>query len=203
MRLKHLLYRNIKSLIAVLLSVVAMGINSVHANNPIEDIIDSHGHSNHFNIAKGKGTYLLSGIFEIDFRFLGVKKSNGKAFGIFKQSLIFQDLPVSFTSKVTCLAFDEANGRVWFGGVILKNESEHPSFTTDIHQPGRDVWFRVLDTGKGSEEPDRSTFLGFEGAGGIITSEEYCDAQIWPGPPDDEENARTHPVIEGRILTYP
>jgi hypothetical protein len=35
------------------------------------------------------------------------------------------------------------------------------------------VWFRVLDTGQSSAEPDRSTFLGFEQPlPGIVTSEE-------------------------------
>jgi hypothetical protein len=45
---------------------------------------------------------------------------------------------------------------------------------------------------------DRTTFMGFEGGGGIITSEEYCDLQIWP-----DENARTSPVTQGDIQVRP
>ena len=80
---------------------------------------------------------------------------------------------------------------------MTENNSEHPDFTVDITQPGRDVWFRVLDTGD-SGEPDRLTFLGFEGGGGIITSAEYCEAAIWP-----DGDARTHPVTSGGITVTP
>jgi hypothetical protein len=57
---------------------------------------------------------------------------------------------------------------------------------------GKDAWFRVLDS-EGAE-PDRSTFLGFERGGGITTSAEYCEKQIWP-----EDNARTWPVEQGGL----
>ena len=147
--------------------------------------------------AKGSGTYLLttSGGSELPIQFaFHVEQDDDEAEGRFRQKLEFQGLPVEFHGRVTCLAVDSINGRVWVGGVVTQNLSVHPAFTTEIHEPGKDVWFRVLDTGKHSQEPDRSTFLGFEGAGGIITSAEYCDAQIWP--PD---NDRTHPVIRGRI----
>jgi hypothetical protein len=56
------------------------------------------------------------------------------------------------------------------------------------------VWFRVLDGGEGHGAIDRTTFLGFEGGGGTITSAEYCAARIWP-----VANARTHAVIQGNI----
>lgn len=147
--------------------------------------------------AKGSGTYLLTtgGGTEIPIEFaFHVKQDDDEAEGRFRQKLELQDLPVEFHGKVTCLAVDPANGRVWVGGVVTRNLSVHPAFTTEIHEPGKDVWFRVLDTGKHSQDPDRSTFLGFEGAGGIITSAEYCDAQIWP-----DDNDRTHPVIRGKI----
>ena len=67
-------------------------------------------------------------------------------------------------------------------------------YSTERTQPGRDVWFRVLDSGEGQSEPDRTTFLGFEGDADIITSQEYCDLAIWP-----DDNARTSPVTEGNI----
>jgi hypothetical protein len=51
----------------------------------------------------------------------------------------------------------------------------------------------VPDLGDNETEPDRSTFLGFEGV--IVTSEEYCQLQIWP-----DDNARTWPVNKGNIV---
>lgn len=145
----------------------------------------------------GAGKYLLTTgggtELEIKFSFHG-KQKNGEAKGRFRQSLVFGGLPIEFHGEVTCLSVDPANGRMWVGGIVTKNDSVHPGFTTEIHEPGKDVWFRVLDTGKHSAEADRSTFLGFEGGGGIITSEEYCEAQIWP-----DGNERTHPVTHGQI----
>lgn len=101
---------------------------------------------------------------------------------------------IEFFGDVTCLAVDGAEGRAWIGGVITVNNSEHPSWMTEIHEPGKDIWFRVLDNGEDASEPDRSTFVGFEGGGGIITSQEYCEAQIWP-----DGNARTVPQSSGDI----
>ncbi len=149
--------------------------------------------------AKGHGVYQIAGSIDIDFKLNAKMKVNDSAKGNFRHTLVFQGLLIDFLGDVTCLTVDAANGRAWIGGIVTENNSDHPSFTTEIHQPGKDVWFRVLDTGTGSSEPDRSTFLGFEGAAGIITSEEYCELAIWPGPPDDEPNARTNPVIQGKI----
>jgi hypothetical protein len=142
----------------------------------------------------GHGTYLLSGVLEIDFNWNVFMGADGRATGTFHQSLLLDDLLISFDGKLTCLAVDPENHRAWVGGVVTQNDSEHPDFLTDITEPGDDVWFRVLD------EPgnDRSTFLGFEGAADIITSEEYCEARIWP-----DNNDRTHPVIEGSIAVRP
>ena len=144
----------------------------------------------------GFGKYVLTtGGTDIEVKYaMYARQGRYRVGGRFRQSLEFQGLPIEFHGKVTCLAVDPDNGRVWVGGVVTRNLSVHPGFTTEIHEPGKDVWFRVLDTGKRSPEPDRSTFLGFEGGGGIITSEEYCEAQIWP-----DDNERTWPVIKGRI----
>ena len=89
--------------------------------------------------------------------------------------------------------------------MITQNLSTQPDFRDDeINQVGRDIWFRVVDYGEGANaaEPDRTTFVGFEGGGGIITSQEYCDAQIWPGPPGEVEDARTNAVVAGNIQVH-
>lgn len=148
--------------------------------------------------AKGHGSYPIAGT-SADFDFDASQQRGRPARGTFRQTLVFQGLLIDFISEVTCMAVDADLGRAWIGGVVVENNSENPNFTGEIHQPGRDVWFRVLDTGSGADEADRTTFLGFEGAGGIITSEEYCQARIWPGPPDDVPNARTNPLSAGKI----
>ncbi len=95
---------------------------------------------------------------------------------------------------VTCLALDVALGRAWIGGVVTENNSTNELFATDPkRQVGRDVWFRVEDNGNGgSGTLDRSTQLGFEGSGGIITSKQYCEARPWLAAP-------AHPVTTGNI----
>lgn len=147
--------------------------------------------------AQGAGNYGIAGTTAA-FEFKA-KQKRRKAKGSFRQTLVFQGLLIDFIGDVTCMAVDADLGRAWIGAVVTENNSDHPNFIEDIHQPGRDVWFRVLDTGPDAAEPDRTTFLGFEGAGGIITSAEYCAAKIWPGPPDDEPNARTNALIDGDI----
>ena len=149
--------------------------------------------------ATGGGQYLFAGIGDIKFSLSTVQDGNGNASGRFRQSLVLGGLLIDFKGRVTCLAVDSENGRAWIGGVVTHNFSEHPAFQTDINEPGDDVWFRVLDSGEGSgADPDRTTFLGFEGGGGIITSEEYCEAQIWP-----DDNARTNAVTQGNIQVRP
>jgi hypothetical protein len=105
-------------------------------------------------------------------------------------------LAVDFVGQATCLAVDGPNARAWIAGVITENNSTHPSFTGAVHQVGKDIWFRTVDYGEGSGAPqvDRTTFVGFEGSAGIITSAEYCATRPWP---DNDE--RTGPLLEGNI----
>jgi hypothetical protein len=114
-------------------------------------------------------------------------------------------LTVHFVGRATCAAIDPVTGRGWVGGVVTRNKSTHPGFTTPIHQVGRDVWFRVVDYGTGGvPQADRSSFFGFEGAAGILTSTAYCQARIWPGPPTDPVDARTNPLSVGdlKVLAF-
>jgi hypothetical protein len=115
----------------------------------------------------------------------GVGLANGTASGAFHHKVSFaaEGTTSEFFGRVTCLAFDAANGRAWIGGKITLNRSTEPTFQGAIHQPGQDIWFRVLDTGRGSADPDRTTFVGFKGGAGIETSEQYCAMQIWPANP--------------------
>ncbi len=146
-------------------------------------------------VAAGGGIYDLVGVFPINFHFSAVVTPSGQVNGSFRQIADVGTDHVDISGRVTCLAVDAANGRAWIGAVVTENNSNPESGLQEAnHQPGRDVWFRVLDTGPGSSDPDRTTFLGFEGGGGIITSAEYCEAQIWP-----DGNARTHPVSSGGI----
>lgn len=146
----------------------------------------------------GGGIYQIGGFLDLKFSVNAIQRAEGMDGGNFRHETTFQDQLVSFSGTVTCVEVDSENGRAWIGGVITQNRSEHPAFTGDIHQPGKDIWFRVLDSGEGQAEPDRSTFTGFEGGAGIITSEEYCELKVWP-----EDNARTSPVINGNIHIRP
>lgn len=122
--------------------------------------------------------------------------ADGSGIGQFHYSVVFQDELVEFYGEVTCVTFDAENNRAWVGGVITQNNSTHPFWMQDINDVGRDIWFRAVDYGEGANAPqvDRNTFVGFEGNAGIITSEQYCDLQIWP-----EGDARTNPVTQGNI----
>jgi hypothetical protein len=144
--------------------------------------------------ASGSGSYSINGLI-VDFSFAAEIEENGKGDGEFR---VFADegdgLTVDFEGKVTCLAIDPVNRRAWIGGRVKANASTDPDLQTKIHRPGHDIWFRVLDDPAG----DRSTFVGFEGAAGFITSEDYCAGQPWPAA-----NARTWPVVAGGLAITP
>lgn len=183
----------------VLLTTLAIAGTANAADDPIAALQAKDGQRGVVASTTGGGHYLISGSLDVSFSFSAKQKSDGSANGHFRQSVVLSDQLIEFHGRVTCVAVDSVNQRAWVGGVVTANNSEHPSFTTEIHQPGKDVWFRVLDSGEGNgAEPDRSTFLGFEGGGGIITSQEYCDAMIWP-----DDNERTSPVTQGNIQVRP
>jgi hypothetical protein len=144
----------------------------------------------------GSGIYRLQNAFDVKFAFAAHVKRNGRASGTFRQRLEAEGLVIDFTGRVTCLVFDAANKRAWVGGVITRNRSTDPAFTGAIFQPGHDVWFRVVDYGRGrrATQPDRTTFLGFENNPTIFTSEQYCREKPWPA-----DDARTWPVTKGGI----
>jgi len=148
--------------------------------------------------ATGGGGYALLGTLPASFSFNAIAHANGSATGRFFHSVEFQGQLVEFDGRVTCLAVDAQNHRAWIGGVVTKNNSEHPAFLTERHEVGDDIWFRVLDNGEGANAlPDRSTFVGFEGDAGFITSEAYCDGQPWPDNDD-----RTWPLNFGNLQVH-
>lgn len=138
----------------------------------------------------GSGQYDLNGLI-VTFSFDAEVEKNGKGAGEFT---VYADegggLIVDFDAKVTCLSIDPINHRAWIGGKIKDNRSTDPDLLTEIQKNGRDIWFRVLDDPAG----DRSTFVGFAGSAGFITSADYCAGQPWPAA-----NARTWPVVSGGI----
>ena len=144
------------------------------------------------NTAYGGGHYLVGGSLDVQFAFSAVLYADGHVAGSFHDRTNDGLGLVDFDADVTCLAFDSALGRAWIGGVITANRSTSPDFTDAVHQPGHDIWFRVLDSGAEADQQDRRTFVGFEGI--IPSSAAYCALQPWP--PD---NARTWPVTSGNI----
>jgi hypothetical protein len=149
--------------------------------------------------SSGGGHYFLQSAFDVQFAYTAKQFANGTAQGTFHESLIVDGETVAFRGDVICMALDPVNQRAWIGAVITENTSTHPDFQEWFHQPGEDVWFRVVDYGEGSDAlPDRKTFMGFENTPGIPTSEVYCQLQIWPA-----DDARTWPVTEGNIQVKP
>ncbi|HET6604836.1 MAG TPA: hypothetical protein VFG21_11640 [Xanthomonadaceae bacterium] len=179
-------------------SVLAAALAASAAANPITELQANDGGSRVVASSTGGGHFLVGGALDVTFAFSANQHADGGASGHSRHTVELQGLAVDFSSQVICVSVDAAAGRAWIGAVITENRSEHPAFTGERNQPGRDLWFRVLDSGEGQAEPDRSTFVGFEGDAGIITSEEYCDVQPWP-----DDNARTSPVTQGNIQTRP
>lgn len=145
--------------------------------------------------AEGVGHYDILGL-DVEFSFEAERHGRGdRAKGEFRvRADEGSGLFVDFLGKVTCLAVDPVNHRAWIGGIVIRNRSTDPDLLTKIHRPGRDIWFRVLDMG----DADRSTFVGFEGAAGFLTSADYCAGRPWP-----DDNARTWPVTIGGITVRP
>ena len=149
--------------------------------------------------SSGGGHYFLQNAFDVQFAYTAKQHANGRVQGEFHESLVVAGETVAFRGDVTCMAVDPVNHRAWIGAVITENTSTHPDFQQWYHQPGEDVWFRVVDYGEGSNAPpDRKTFMGFENTPGIPTSEVYCQLQIWPA-----DDARTWPVTAGNIQVKP
>lgn len=177
--------------------VFLLGCEGVSPTEP-EDPNLSLGNGGLSAIALGGGRFdvNITGGGIGTFAFAAVAGKHGRATGHLYFTLEFQGQHVEFLGSVTCLSVDRNERRAWVGGVITRNLSEHPSFTTPRTQPGRDIWFRILDNGFGpNAEPDRTTFVGFEGDRDIATSEEYCQVQPWV-----ENNASTWAVVQGNIL---
>lgn len=149
--------------------------------------------------ANGSGAYtqalpasLGGGTATVTVEITTIVDGDGVARGSFRHQTMIQGQVVDFSGVVTCASVDDALGRAWIGGVVTENRSTHPSFTGAIHQVGKDAWFRVADRGDGgSGDADRSSFVGFEGGGGILTSAQYCAARIWP----NDANA----LVEGNV----
>lgn len=160
------------------------------------DALTAQGAGSH---ASGGGRLIVNNQFEGTFVFNAVQTGNSATVGQLHYSLLFQGLHVEFYGRVTCFAVDPVTHRAWIGGVVTRNLSEHPTYTTPRTQVGRDIWFRVVDYGEGAGAvADRSTFVGFEGDRNIITSAEYCATRLWV-----DGDVGTQPVTHGNIQVKP
>ena len=146
--------------------------------------------------ATGGGHYNIGGSLDVQFGFAAIQHADGRFSGVFHHTTDDGLGSVDFDARVTCLAVDKELGRAWIGGVIVANRSTSPDFQAEIFQPGHDIWFRVLDGGKGqNNQESRTTFVGFEGA--IPSSAAYCESRPWPA-----DNARTWPVTKGTVTVH-
>jgi hypothetical protein len=139
----------------------------------------------------GGGRFVHPELGPVTFEFVATRHIDGRVSGTLFQDQ--HDLGFTYRGEVTCFAIDQVNQRAWIGGVLTYSNDPDP-----VAEVGDDVWFRVLDLGKGNTEPDRSTFFGFDqGVPPFDTSANYCAAQPWP-----DGNARTWPVVSGNISIH-
>src|SRR5215470_12114460 len=129
------------------------------------------GASTDIAFTAGAGHYLVAGSIDVAFGFVALQENNGRVSGFFHESTNDGLGLVQFDAAVTCLSVDPDLGRAWIGGIIIANSSTSPDFTDTIHQPGHNIWFRVLDS-RNPGDQDRRAFMGFEGA--IPDSATYC-----------------------------
>lgn len=196
MRTVNQLHRS--SLAAAVALAGSLAMPTAAAGNPVAELQANDHSRGVIASTTGGGHFLVGGALDVRFSFSANQHPDGTASGHSRHEVELGGLAVDFSSEVICVTVDPQNRRAWVGAVITQNRSEHPSFTQERNQPGRDLWFRVLDSGEGQIEPDRSTFVGFEGDAGIATSEEYCETMPWP-----DDNARTSPVTQGNIQVRP
>lgn len=193
--------------ISQLLSVLAVGGMVTACETPTSSSPDSsvvlqpsfaQGGAVVASTSGGGKAQLPAGFSLLSFSFNANARADGSATGQFRQVYESASGTVDFQGTVTCASFDAANGRAWIGGVITRNNSTNPATMGAIHQPGRDVWFRVVDNGEGQSPDDRTTVFGFEGGGGILTSEDYCALQLWTAG-----DVNTWAVVNGNIQVRP
>ena len=188
-----------RSTVAVLL---AGSVGCSPSDGPLEIEAPSFSMSAHGGMVHGGGRYVIpvgGDDLHLYFSVSGRQTDGEAAEGTFHHRTVLFGQLIEFHGTFTCLAIDDEEGRAWIGGVITKNKSERePYVSGEIFEPGRDIWFRVLDGGPASARGDRTTFVGFEGGAGIITSQEYCDQRPWP-----DDNARTNPVTRGNVTVFP
>lgn len=169
------------------LLLISCGESSTHPSQPDPGALMMPSHVGGGDIATsatgGGGLFVTSpplAIGDAQFSFSAAQLANGSVYGQFHLVRQRDGFVVDFHGVVTCMSVDPALHRAWIGGVVTQNNSNDPVHTTTVHQPGRDVWFRVVDNGEGlGAAPDRSSVYGFEGAAGVITSAEYCQKQLW------------------------
>jgi hypothetical protein len=137
----------------------------------------------------GGGQFFHPDFGTVTLAFTAIRHRDGSVSGRWQQNQF--DVGFAYKGDVTCFAVDPVNHRAWIGGIITGSNDPDP-----LTAVGKDAWFRVLDLGD-SPDPDRSTFLGFQGSAGIETSEEYCAARLWA-----PENARTWPLEHGNLVIH-
>jgi hypothetical protein len=148
--------------------------------------------------ASGGGYIHLATLdLDIQFAFTAVQQStSGAAVGAYHFASP-DGFELNIDGRITCMTADPQHpGRAWMGGEITRNESVLPNFTGENSKVGRDGWFRVVDYGEGAgaPQPDRTTSIFFEPAGGFSTAEEFCNGQLWF--PDDR---LTNQLLVGNI----
>ena len=151
------------------------------------------GGGGHFHLTLSSGLDT-----DVQFAFTAVQRdASGDANGNFHFASSPEGMALNIHGYITCMTTDPANpGRAWMGGVITKNESQHPAFVGETKEVGDDAWFRVVDYGEGGNalQPDRTTSIFFEPTGNFHSGREFCDGQLWFA-----NDRVTNPLLNGNI----
>lgn len=105
------------------------------------------------------------------FRFHAEEKAHGRTKGHYFYN--FQAAGFSIRGPVTCLTIKD--NQAWIGGTVGSIDSPDPE---DQSLVGVDMWWRVVDNGRGRHAaPDSTTGVGFAFPGSTISAESWCRDQ--------------------------
>lgn len=125
-------------------------------------------------LGSGVVDFATPGFGNAEFLLVAHRRADGTVTGHFRQSRTTPTGTVDFEGIVTCVTIDpDFPGRARIGGIVTENNSTSPTFLTENHEVGDDVWFRVTDSDHGLDAADASTTYGFKPTL-VNTSAEYC-----------------------------
>lgn len=140
-----------------------------------EQMLDSQGHAHRVVVEIGGSAHHTRTVADVTaltiFRFQGHTKANGKTRGHYFYN--FQAAGFSIRGPITCIT--TSGNQAWIGGTVGSITSPD---SADQSLVGVDMWWRMIDNGKGKHAPpDSTTGIGFAFPGSTISAESWCQDQ--------------------------